>query len=398
MPLKMIKRVIATNFKSFEFLDVNLSNLNVVIGQNSAGKSNYVSIFQFIRDIATIGLNNAISLQGGIEYLVNFKNHSKSNLEIEIQFDDNRSLSLGPPPVIRFSDFSYKITLYPSKEKKGIKEYVEVLSMKGYKKGTDPSQKSGYKLISENGRISWEGDKKVMERVLPFPESLNLKFGSLLRIPPLSLFLGFTFGAQMQVYDFDPKLSRKAIPITGRAELEPDGSNTTLLIKNLKDRPEEWKRFIRYLKVCLPFIKDVSIENQADKSILFKALETYDPKTYIPAPLISDGTIEIVSTIYALFFEKKDLIVLEEPERNIHPKLISSIMHLIKEASREKQIIITTHSPEIVRHVDIENLYVIDRDENGYSKLMHPSDIGTVKAFLKDKIGIEDLFIDGILT
>ncbi|MCW6169321.1 MAG: AAA family ATPase [Thermoplasmatales archaeon] len=394
----MIKRVIASNFKSFESLDINLSNLNVVIGQNSAGKSNYVSIFQFIRDIATIGLNNAISLQGGIEYLMNFKNYDKSNLEIEIQFDDNRAFLLGPPPVIRFSDFSYKIILYPSKEKKGIKEYVEVLSMKGYKKGAALAQKSVYKLILENGRIRWEGDKEAKERVLSFPESLNLKFGTLLRIPPLSLLLGFTFGAQMQVYDFDPKLSRKAIPITGRAELEPDGSNTTLLIKNLKDDPKKWKEFIRYLKVCLPFIKDVSVENQADKSILFKALETYDPNTEIPAPLISDGTIEIVSTIYALFFEKKDLIVLEEPERNIHPKLISSVMHLIEEASRAKQIIVTTHSPEIVRQVGIKNLYVIDRDENGYSKLMHASDIGTVKAFLRDKIGVEELFIDGILT
>ena len=57
-----IKRIKVSNFKSFKELDLELGNFNVVIGANASGKSNFVQIFKFIRDINDLGLDNAISL------------------------------------------------------------------------------------------------------------------------------------------------------------------------------------------------------------------------------------------------------------------------------------------------------------------------------------------------
>lgn len=394
----MIKKVRAINFKSFESLDIDLSDLNVIIGQNSAGKSNFVSIFQFIRDIATVGLSNAISLQGGLEYLLNYRNSAEGHLDVEIQLDIKHYISLNGPQTVRLSDFSYKLQLYPFKRKKGIQKYIEEVSLRTSRTKGDTNETGTIKFFLQNGKISSEGEEKIIKQIMPFPTSFSKDMGSLMQIPPLSFFLGFGMDHLIQVYDFDPKLSKKAIPITGKAELEPDGSNTALVLKKMLAHPDERKKFIHYLKVCLPFVKDVSIENQVDKSVIFKMLETYNSKTYIPAPIISDGTIEIVSIIYSLFFERKELIVIEEPERNIHPRLISSLMSLVKEASQKKQIIITTHSPEMIKYVDLENLYVIDRDQYGASKISRASNNDEIKAFLKEKIGIDELFVDGILN
>ncbi len=398
----MIKKVRAINFKSFESIDIALSDLNVIVGQNSAGKSNFVSIFQFIRDITTVGLGNAISLQGGIEYLLNFKNSSEGHMEIEIQLDSKQSISVSRPQPLRLSDLSYKLQLYPFKKKKGIQKYIEEVSLKTSVAKGNASETGTVKFLSENGKIRSEGDEEIIKQILPFSSpfsrSFNNDMGSLMQLPPLSFFLGHGIGNLIQVYDFDPKLSKKAIPITGKAELEPDGSNTALVLRKMLANPDERKKFIHYLKVCLPFVKDVSIENQVDKSVIFKMLETYNSKTDIPAPLISDGTIEIVSIIYSLFFERNRLIVIEEPERNIHPRLISSLTNLIREASQAKQIIITTHSPEMIKYVDLENLYIIDRDENGGSKVSRAANSDEIKAFLKEKIGIDELFVDGILN
>ena len=394
----MIKKVRAINFKSFESLDIDLSDLNVIIGQNSAGKSNFVSIFQFIRDIATVGLSNAISLQGGLEYLLNYRNSAEGHLDIEIQLDIKHYISLNGPQTVRLSDFSYKLQLYPFKRKKGIQKYIEEVSLRTSRTKGDTNETGTIKFFLQNGKISSEGEEKIIKQIMPFPTSFSKDMGSLMQIPPLSFFLGFGMDHLIQVYDFDPKLSKKAIPITGKAELEPDGSNTALVLKKMLAHPDERKKFIHYLKVCLPFVKDVSIENQVDKSVIFKMLETYNSKTYIPAPIISDGTIEIVSIIYSLFFERKELIVIEEPERNIHPRLISNLMSLVKEASQKKQIIITTHSPEMIKYVDLENLYVIDRDQYGASKISRASNNDEIKAFLKEKIGIDELFVDGILN
>ena len=398
----MIRKVRATNFKNFESIDVDFSDLNVVIGQNSSGKSNLVSIFQFIKDISTVGLSNAISLQGGLEYLLNFKNSHDGPMEIEIVSDNKKNIFIGGPHGIKLSEVSYKIQIYPFKRKNGIKRFFEEVTIKSCDSKLSANESSEIKIISDNGKLKAVGDSEDINKVFPFgdifDEYSGKEFGSLMRFPPLSFFLGFGSEIGIQVYDFDPKLSKRAIPIAGKAELESDGSNTTLLLRKIFNKPDERKKFIEYLRVCLPFVRDLSVENQVDRSLLFKMSETYNSKTDIPAFIISDGTIEIVSIIYALFFEQKKLIVIEEPERNIHPHLISNLMNLIKEASKRKQIIITTHSPEIIKHVTLDNLYIVDRDKNGSSKVFRASDKKEIEVFLKEKIGIDELFIDGILN
>jgi hypothetical protein len=60
-----ITRLKVSNFKSFAELDVELRPLNIVVGSNAAGKSNFLEIFRFIRDVAVEGTENAVSLQGG---------------------------------------------------------------------------------------------------------------------------------------------------------------------------------------------------------------------------------------------------------------------------------------------------------------------------------------------
>ncbi|WP_456439167.1 AAA family ATPase, partial [Caldithrix abyssi] len=65
----MITKIDVKNFKSFDHLNIELSNFNVVIGPNASGKSNFVQIFRFLKDIEQLGLENAVSLQGGVEYL-----------------------------------------------------------------------------------------------------------------------------------------------------------------------------------------------------------------------------------------------------------------------------------------------------------------------------------------
>src|SRR4051794_19774146 len=66
-----VRHISASNFKTFNQLDVELRGFNVLVGANAAGKSNFVSVFRFLRDIGEFGIENAISLQGGGEYLTN---------------------------------------------------------------------------------------------------------------------------------------------------------------------------------------------------------------------------------------------------------------------------------------------------------------------------------------
>jgi hypothetical protein len=93
-----VTRVRASNFKSFHELDVRLDNLNVLIGANASGKSNLVQLFRFVRDIVESGLENAVSIQGGPQYLRNLNCGAEDQVTIELSLDHNVE---DPPPFIR---------------------------------------------------------------------------------------------------------------------------------------------------------------------------------------------------------------------------------------------------------------------------------------------------------
>ena len=79
-----IKSIRVKNFKSFKDVEVHLGNFNVLIGANASGKSNFIRIIEFLRDIQRHGLENAISLQGGPEYLTNLNIGPRENLFVEV--------------------------------------------------------------------------------------------------------------------------------------------------------------------------------------------------------------------------------------------------------------------------------------------------------------------------
>ena len=86
-----IKRITISNFKSFDKLDIELGKFNILIGANASGKSNFLQIFAFLRDITNHGLDNAISMQGGIAYLRNINIGSSENFSLEVVSDQEYS-------------------------------------------------------------------------------------------------------------------------------------------------------------------------------------------------------------------------------------------------------------------------------------------------------------------
>ena len=118
----------------------------------------------------------------------------------------------------------------------------------------------------------------------------------------------------------------------------------------------------------------------------------------LPAFLISDGTANIMALVFALYFQKnKHLSIFEEPDRNLHPYLLSRVMTMFREASDSKQIIATTHNPGMVKHAGLENILLVSRDKSGFSRITRPADSEHVRIFLDNELGIDDLFIDNLL-
>ena len=147
----------------------------------------------------------------------------------------------------------------------------------------------------------------------------------------------------------------------------------------------------------LPFINDVKVERYFDNSLIMLLDESYNKGKFLPDFLLSDGTISVVFLILALYFDENKLLIFEEPEKNIHPALISRLMQHFYDVSTKKQIVITTHSPEILKHSNIEDLYLISRNDEGFSEISKPANQEMVKAFLANDLGIDELFVQNLL-
>ena len=414
-----IQRIKVTNFKSFKELEVVLGEFNVLIGANASGKSNFVQIFKFMKDIASHGLDNAVSMQGGVEYLRNINVGATENFSLKVVSDSDFRLVVRRTKNddfigIKTYETTYEFALKFKKRglgfeiaKDNLTRQCNFVRLEERKKKLEEKEKLGEGDVTvsrANGKVKIGLHKpeevpiKEEDIYPPFLREEKLPPNTLLIQTPfffIPLLEGF-FG-NISVYDFDPKLPKKATPITGKAELEEDGSNLSIILKKITENKEKRRKLFNLVNDLLPFIGNLDVENFADKSLLFKLQEIYFENQYLPASLISDGTINITALIVALYFEKKQLTIIEEPERNIHPYLISKVVDMMKDASQKKQIIATTHNPEIVKHAGLDNLLLVSRDEEGFSRVSRPADTEEVKTFLENEIGIEELYVQNLL-
>lgn len=408
----IIKELEVSNFRSFKDLKIQLRNFNVLIGANAAGKSNFIEILKFLRAISQHGLKNAMSMQGGIKYARNVEISSNTELGIRVVCEhDDRYVRKTDDGMVGVQP--YKVTYqFGLKFENGGYEIVddrieqEFIFFEPEEESEDEIGSGHIFSTNTDGRFGYE---------VEIPEGVPLDANDLLFAPPsgeleippetLLLELPFFFSGppfsrpfeNIRFYDFDPKLPRKSTPITGMTELEEDGSNLAIVLRDILDNDKQKRKLTNLVSDLLPFVENLRVERFLDKSLFFSAREKYSGRSYLPASLLSDGTISIISLIVALYFAEKAIVTIEEPERNIHPTLISRMISMMKEVAQKKQIIVTTHNPQVVKHVEVEDLLLVRRDENGFSVISRPAEREDIKVFLENEIGIAELFADGLL-
>jgi len=418
MPIQSIH---VENFKSFSTLDIDLTRFVIIIGSNAAGKSNFISIFKFLRDIARHGLINAISLQGGSEYLMNAKIGPVRDLNIRVVYQpDPRTdvLARGGPgsPQIEVTscESSYEFSLRFETGKPGFTITRDQLifgctiSVCGTGSLQEPGQAGGkgeIRVSRVNGKVTYEvtiPDRCPLSKNEIIPIFFRGK-----KLPETGLLLETVYGYplphmekffdRIAVYDIDPKIPKKGTATTGRLSLEEDAANLALIVKSIIDDPAKKRKFANLLMDILPFVEDFAVGKFMDTTYILTLKERYAKNLNLPASSLSDGTIIIFALVIALYFEDRPFIVIEEPVSHIHPFLVGRVVAMMKEASEKKQVMITTHSTDVVKHAALKDILLISRDSEGYSVVSRPADKEEVRSFLENEIGIDELYVQNLL-
>lgn len=425
----LIEHIHVRNFKSIKEATLNLEPLTVIVGANAAGKSNIINVFRFISNIITVGIDNAIALQGGIPYLTNAC--LKKGTPIEISF----TVNLSSEGWVRHSDIKhigfeierihYHFIIQPNLRGNGYHIYRDTLqfdfkcmkvnaSAKKEDRYTDMSEsltflfdrktpESSVKVsfsFSDNSSFDNDTKEKIKQDTSAFffcklanenKKELMLYRMALL-LPPF-----FSEDSLIRIFDFDPRVLKASSSMVSIRRLNEDGSNLALVLRGILNTKEKRKKLTTLLNEFLPFVESITVEKNLDKSVSYKLQEKYSNKSF-HANFLSDGTVSVLAIIIALYFEaESNVIILEEPERNIHPKLLPDFLASAEDVSTEKQVIITTHNPELLKHSSISNVRLVTRDKTGFSIVSSPKDSETVQRFIKNDLGLDDLFIQDLL-
>jgi len=419
-----ISKIFVSNFKSFREENISFGNLNILIGSNASGKSNTINILRFIDHIVDYGIENAISLSGGIEYVLNTSIGKSKPLTISFSLDCEddewiRCVDRKQDASLLLAGFDYQFQITPHKRGSGFAitqdslslKYYQVLSMiKGEKCVFNTNKqyiiryrRSGNRVVSDvNNSTDFPNtedlrdamDFEFIKRYLSEQEhrkELILHFISFF-LPPM-----FYSRDLIRIYDFDPKLMKKSSSLTSISHLEEDGSNLANILQELLKSKSERKKLENLLKDCLPFVESISTESNFDKSVSYKIKEDYSQKP-LYANFLSDGTVSVLAMIVALHFERNTgAIILEEPERNLHPYLMNRLLEMAREESQKHQIIMTTHTPELIKHADLDTILFAQRCEDGFTHITRPADSEMVRTFVANEVGVDSLFVQGLL-
>ena len=412
------RRIKIHNFKSFGSIDVFLDRFSAIIGSNASGKSNFVHVFRFIRDIASYGLDNAISMQGGIHYLSNLSIGKAKDLYFELHISPDTRFSVNHDERligVEFQEVIYRfqLRLLEGKPEYEVSEDTVQVNCDFFALEADNDEIIDSKFLN-SGIFILENCDGELNPSFDIPESVPVGESEFIppffdRVPadtlllespmfPLLLRHPQPFFEGITIYDFDPKQPKKAVPMTGKTELNEDGSNLAIVLSKILENEDQNNKMLNLLHDVLSFVDDIDVARFVDKSLLLTLREDFESNEYLPASFLSDGTIHLISLLISLYFENKPFIIIEEPERNIHPFLISRVVEMIQDAAENKQIIITTHNPEFVKAAGVDNLLLIARDSDGFSNITRPRDNAEVRIFMENQLGIDDLFVQNLLT
>lgn len=421
-----ISKLTIKNFKSIASAEIEFEPLTMLVGANASGKSNIINVFRFISDIATDGIDNAIALQGGIPYLANASLPKGTPIEIAFSLDlSNEGWVRSPGDKgtgMEIKRIDYHFVIQPNLKGGGYhiaadeltlafnclnvdlsakkdKRYTPIgvqYSLVAEKKSAKASIQLRHVLTPVNDTMQEIVEDDITPRVFVRLCNEDKKELMLYRFSML-LPAHFSESTFIRIFDFDPKELKKSSSMASMKILEENGSNIASVLNSILRTKENRKKLTTLLNEFLPFIDGISIENNFDKSFSYKVHEKFSNRAF-HANFLSDGTVSLLAIIIALYFEDlSNIIILEEPERNIHPKLLANLLASAEDVSNEKQIIITTHNPEFLKHIDIEKVRLIQRDVQGYTLTSTPSNSETVKCFMRNDLGLDDLFLQDML-
>lgn len=354
-----LRRVRIRNYKSIAFCDVALEPLTILVGRNASGKSNVLNALAFLRDLLAGGAQEATRKHGGHDAIVwRDAEHPVVTIEVECGY-------LASPPQAGWSFkvndpwtgmLSVDIEFVKDAPPRIIREYVRLAQ-------SSDSPWAAYTV--SGGDVAWGG---VVYSFVP--KTWNHPDRLLLALLPISPFEELFDGIHdVRDYSFHPAAIRTPQRPAAGEFLQRDGRNLASVVREIA-AVEPWAvgRISQFLEVIAPGIRYEDVAAIGGHEITRFRVNSDSPGTpsVFDAGSMSDGTLRAFAALVSVYQQVRGhgsphLVAVEEPETSLHPAAMNALVGALDEATLRTQILLTTHSGEMLDNPTIrpENVRVV---------------------------------------
>lgn len=434
-----ITNLYVENFKSFGKIEVAFQPINLLIGANASGKSNVITLFEFLKRIQNQGIELAVSELGGFKRLLNFNANSRSfTIQVAFACDDaltTEEVTDGIEVVKKRTKMLYKIIV---SEKKSHFQIWEEITFTEVFVERQVGIEADEKLLTSDmiyGVVNKHGKFETFKR--SFTQSETLSNGN-----PLKLNVEDPFTARMLaqlnhdfknrsileyrdffipshlfqfgIYDIQPNLAKQPNFYAQMGVLNKDASNVTQVVHQiLKETPEIAAQFIASVGGVLDFVEDIRVE-RFENALTLKVQE-FNNKIFTDGTLISDGTINVIALIVALYYQpiQKEadasnglfqIAFFEELGKSMHPALLELLVERLYSHVEHsgRQLFITSHNASMLKlfyeRGGSNPIFLVERSHRSKycTTIQSIAEKERVHEFLT-VLGIDELFIQDIL-
>lgn len=345
-----LKNLTVQGYKSIENLEnIELRDLNILIGANGAGKSNFISIFKFLERIYQKQLQDYVLNYGGPDNLLYYGRKKTKQIKMDFYFADN----------------DYEFTLQPTIANT-LKIVNETLHFTGSFQSSSRSYRPSSSVIQEVGSEAKlkDSEHRYAKYIKPAIES-------------------------WRVYHFhdtsDTATVKQIHSATDNVRLIHDAKNLAAFLNKLRKKfPQNYSLIVKTIKLVAPFFEDFFFRDD-EETIQLEWTEVGNPDTPFKAHVLSDGTLRFMCLATLLLQPKilmADTVLIDEPELGLHPYALGVLADLIKIASESAQLIISTQSIELINYFSANDIIVVDRVNN--ASIFHRLDEDKLQDWLSD--------------
>lgn len=371
------------NYRALHNLELkDIKPLTVFLGPNGSGKSTVFDVFAFLSECFSVGLRKAWDKRG------RFKELRTKGCEGPICFDIKYRETPDSP-----------IITYELKIDENIKgPYVASEKLK-WRRGQKGSPFAFLEFENGKGRvISGEkpdiNDEKIDES-LDSPEMLAVNtLGQLSKNPRVIALRRFITGWYLSYLTAD---QTRGVPEAGPQErLSATGDNLPNVVQYLREQHSDvLEKILSNLTKRVPRLEKVDAEIMQDGRLLLQIKDGPFDKPIL-SKFASDGTLKLLAYLMVLYDPTPpQLIGIEEPENQLHPRLLDDLCEECRAASEFSQLMVTTHSPFFVNGLKANELYVLYRDESGYTQVMRADEMHGINEFMEEGAKLGNLWAEG---